>query len=71
MNLIFYRKIIFNAECYFWVNGYVDKQKYLIWYDTYTYEIQECPNHHKKIIALYEFWFVGVIDSYFFENDVS
>ncbi|GFX44215.1 uncharacterized protein TNCV_4120111 [Trichonephila clavipes] len=60
----FHKRILFNDEAHFWLNGYVNKQNCRIWSEAYPQVYVETPLHPEKLTgALY-----GLVES-FFKND--
>ncbi len=41
--------IWFSDECYFWMNGYVNKQNMCLWYDENPLKIEEAQLHLEKV----------------------
>ncbi|GFX00392.1 putative transposable element [Trichonephila clavipes] len=65
----FYKRILFNDEAHFWLNGYVNKQNCCIWSEANPQEYVETPLHPEKLTVWCALWAGGIIGSNFFKND--
>ncbi|GFV27309.1 transposon Ty3-I Gag-Pol polyprotein [Trichonephila clavipes] len=65
----FHKRILFNEEAHFWLNGYVNKQNCTIWNETNLQVYVETPLHPEKLTVWCPLWAGGIIGPYFFKND--
>ena len=63
------KKIIFPDEVHFDLDGYVNKQNFLIWGTKNPHAYIEKPTHPKRVTVWCGFWSRGVIGPFFFENE--
>ncbi|GFW32735.1 hypothetical protein TNCV_3679831 [Trichonephila clavipes] len=55
----FHKRILFNDEAHFWLNGYVNKQNCRIWSEANTQVYVETPLHPEKLFGT----FYGLVES--------
>ncbi|GFU86735.1 uncharacterized protein TNCV_4303851 [Trichonephila clavipes] len=67
----FHKRILFNDEAHFWLNGYVYKQNCHIWSEANTQVYVETSLHPEKPTVWCALWAGGSIGPYFFKNDES
>ncbi|GFU57418.1 DDE_3 domain-containing protein [Trichonephila clavipes] len=65
----FHKRILFNDEAHFWLNGYVNKQNCRIWSEANPQVYVETPLHPEKLTVWCALWAGGIIGPYFFKND--
>ncbi|GFW25648.1 DUF4817 domain-containing protein [Trichonephila clavipes] len=65
----FHKRILFNDEAHFWLNGYVNKQNCRIWSKVNPQVYVETPLHAEKLTVWCALWASGIIGPYFFKND--
>ncbi|GFV00431.1 uncharacterized protein TNCV_3644091 [Trichonephila clavipes] len=65
----FHKRILFNDEAHFWLNGYVNKQNCRIWSEANPQVCVETPLHPEKLTVWCALWAGGIIGPYFFKND--
>ncbi|GFX29583.1 putative LOC100569746 [Trichonephila clavipes] len=65
----FHKRISFNDEAHFWLNGYVNKQNCRIWSEANPQVYVETPLHPEKLTVWCALWAGGIIGPYFFKND--
>ncbi|GFS96298.1 putative DD41D transposase [Trichonephila clavipes] len=65
----FHKRILFNDEAHFWLNGYVNKQNCRIWSEANPQVSVETPLHPEKLTVWCALWAGGIIGPYFFKND--
>ena len=63
------KKIILSDEADFDLGGYVNKQNYRIWGTENSHAYFEKPTHPKRVTVWCGFWFRGIIEPFFFENE--
>ena len=61
---LFYRTIVFSDEAYFWLNGYVNKQKCRFQSEDQPKALQNLLMHPEKVTV----WCGGIIGAYFFKD---
>ncbi|GFU67426.1 uncharacterized protein TNCV_641261 [Trichonephila clavipes] len=64
----FHKRILFNDEAHFWLNGYVNKQNCRIWSEANPQVYVETPLHPEKLTVWCALWAGGIIGPYF-KND--
>ncbi|GFV83924.1 transposable element Tc3 transposase [Trichonephila clavipes] len=64
----FHKRILFNDEAHFWLNGYVNKQNCCIWSEANPQVYVETPLHPEKLTVWCALWAGGIIGPYFFKN---
>ncbi|GFV75809.1 hypothetical protein TNCV_1757371 [Trichonephila clavipes] len=52
----FHKRILFSDEAHFWLNGYVNKQKFRIWSEANPQVYVETPLHPEKLTVWYALW---------------
>ena len=62
-------KISFSDETHFDLGGYVNKQNGRIWGTEVPQVYIEKPTHSKPVTGCWGFWFRGIIEPFFFENE--
>ncbi|GFT28754.1 DUF4817 domain-containing protein [Trichonephila clavipes] len=55
----FHKRILFNDEAYFWLNGYVNKQNCRIWSEANSQVYVETPLHPEKLTVWCALWAGG------------
>ncbi|GFX27045.1 putative DD41D transposase [Trichonephila clavipes] len=65
----FHKRILFNDEAHFWLNGYVNKQNCRIWSEANPQVYVETPLHPEKLTVWCALWAGGITGPYFFKND--
>ncbi|GFV31001.1 putative DD41D transposase [Trichonephila clavipes] len=65
----FHKRILFNDEAHFWLNGYVNKRNCRIWSEANPQVYVETPLHPEKLTVWCALWAGGIIGPYFFKND--
>ena len=65
----FYRKIIFNDEAHFWLNGIVNKEHMRYWSDSNPHVLHDSSLHPEKNTFWCGLWAGGVIGPYFSRDD--
>ncbi|GFY71727.1 putative DD41D transposase [Trichonephila inaurata madagascariensis] len=65
----FHRKLIFNDEAHFWLNGFVNKQNMWYWVGENPRVRNKKPFHPQKITVWCGLHASGVIEPYFFVDD--
>ncbi|GFV76004.1 transposable element Tc3 transposase [Trichonephila clavipes] len=65
----FHKRILFNDEAHFWLNGYVNKQNCRIWSEANPQVYVGTPLHPEKLTVWCALWAGGIIGPYFFKND--
>ncbi|GFV46583.1 uncharacterized protein TNCV_3931 [Trichonephila clavipes] len=65
----FHKRILFNDEVHFWLNGYVNKQNCRIWSEANPQVYVETPLHPETLTVWCALWAGGIIGPYFFKND--
>ncbi|GFW05081.1 putative transposable element [Trichonephila clavipes] len=65
----FHKRILFNDEAHFWLNGYVNKQNCRIWSEANPQVYFETPLHPEKLTVWCALWAGGIIGPYFFKTD--
>lgn len=65
------KKILFNTDVHFWLNGYVNKQSCPIWSDNNLQDIDETSLHPHKITVWCALWVEVIIVEYFFINEAD
>ncbi|GFV12500.1 hypothetical protein TNCV_1022711, partial [Trichonephila clavipes] len=63
----FHKRILFNDEVHFWLNGYVNKQNCRIWSEANPQVYVETPLHPEKLTVWCALWAGGIIGPYFFK----
>ncbi|GFY29930.1 putative transposable element [Trichonephila clavipes] len=64
-----HKRILFNDEAHFWLNGYVNKQNCRIWSEANPQVYVETPLHPEKLTVWCALWAGGIIGPYFFKSD--
>ncbi|GFS97115.1 hypothetical protein TNCV_184631 [Trichonephila clavipes] len=64
----FHKRILFNDEAHFWLNGYVNKQNCRIWSEANPQVYVETPLHPEKLTVWCALWAGGIIGPYFIKN---
>ncbi|GFX73654.1 hypothetical protein TNCV_1239521 [Trichonephila clavipes] len=57
----FHKRILFNDEAHFWLNGYVNKQNCRIWSEANTQVYVETPLHPEKLTVWCALWAGGIL----------
>ncbi|GFT39260.1 hypothetical protein TNCV_2421901 [Trichonephila clavipes] len=57
----FHKRILFSDEAHFWLNGYVNKQKYRIWSEINPQVYVETPLHPEKLTVWCALWAGGIL----------
>ncbi|GFU06475.1 hypothetical protein TNCV_351291 [Trichonephila clavipes] len=57
----FHKRILFNDEAHFWLNGYVNKQNCHIWSEANPQVYVETPLHPEKLTVWCALWAGGII----------
>ncbi|GFW06693.1 transposable element Tc3 transposase [Trichonephila clavipes] len=57
----FYKRILFNDEAHFWLNGYVNKQNCRIWSEASPQVYVETPLHPEKLTVWCALWAGGIL----------
>ncbi|GFV03425.1 DDE_3 domain-containing protein [Trichonephila clavipes] len=65
----FQKRILFNDEVHFWLNGYVNKQNCHIWSEANPQVYFETLLHPETLTVWCALWAGGIIGPYFFKND--
>ncbi|GFV50063.1 DUF4817 domain-containing protein [Trichonephila clavipes] len=65
----FHKRILYNDEAHFWLNGYVNKQNCRNWSEANPQVYVETPLHPEKLTVWCALWAGGIIGPYFFKND--
>ncbi|GFX43440.1 transposable element Tc3 transposase [Trichonephila clavipes] len=65
----FHKRILFNDEAHFWLNGYVNSQNCRIWSEANLQVYVETPLHPGTLTVWCALWAGGIIGPYFFKND--
>ncbi|GFT88499.1 putative transposable element [Trichonephila clavipes] len=65
----FHKRILFNDEAHFWLNGYLNKQNCCIWNEANPQVYVETPLHPEKLTVCCALWAGGIIGPYFFKTD--
>ena len=63
------KKIIFSDKAHFDLGGYVNKQNSRIWDTKNPHACIEKLTHPKRVTVWCGFWFKGIIEPFFFENE--
>ncbi len=64
-------EIWFTDECYFWLNGFANKQNMRLWSDENRYAIHEAQLHHEKITIWATISAHGIIGPVFLRETVN
>ena len=65
----FGKKVILSDEAHFDLGGYVNKQNCHICGTENPHACIEKPMHSKRVTVWCEFWYRGIIESFFLENE--
>ncbi|GFX42452.1 hypothetical protein TNCV_1520161 [Trichonephila clavipes] len=57
----FHKRILFNDEAHFWLNGYVNKQNCRIWSEANPQVYVETPLHPEKLTVWCALWAGGIL----------
>ncbi|GFY34181.1 hypothetical protein TNCV_2504841 [Trichonephila clavipes] len=57
----FHKRILFNDEAHFWLNGYVNKQNCRIWSEVNPQVYVETPLHPEKLTVWCALWAGGIL----------
>ncbi|GFW43030.1 hypothetical protein TNCV_1474261 [Trichonephila clavipes] len=57
----FHKRILFNDEAHFWLNGYVNKQNCRIWSEAIPQVYVETPLHPEKLTVWCALWAGGIL----------
>ncbi|GFW35427.1 hypothetical protein TNCV_2612261 [Trichonephila clavipes] len=57
----FHKRILFNDEAHFWLNGYVNKQNCRIWSEANPQVYVETPLHPEKLTVWCALWAGGTL----------
>ncbi|GFW35573.1 hypothetical protein TNCV_2462151 [Trichonephila clavipes] len=57
----FHKRILFNDEAHFWLNGYVNKQNCRIWSEANPQVYVETPLHPEKLTVWCALWVGGIL----------
>ncbi|GFU56364.1 hypothetical protein TNCV_3854391 [Trichonephila clavipes] len=57
----FHKRILFSDEVHFWLNGYVNKQKFRIWSEANPQVYVETPLHPEKLTVWCALWAGGIL----------
>ncbi|GFV16940.1 uncharacterized protein TNCV_4365401 [Trichonephila clavipes] len=57
----FHKRILFNDEAHFWLNGYVNKQNCRIWSEANPKVYVETPLHPEKLTVWCALWAGGIL----------
>ncbi|GFU48386.1 hypothetical protein TNCV_3342771 [Trichonephila clavipes] len=57
----FHKRILFNDEAHFWLNGYVNKQNCHIWSEANPQVYVETPLHPEKLTVWFALWAGGTL----------
>ncbi|GFS83378.1 hypothetical protein TNCV_601031 [Trichonephila clavipes] len=57
----FHKRILFSDEAHFWLNGYVNIQKYRIWSEANPQVYVETPLHPEKLTVWCALWAGGIL----------
>ncbi|GFV66188.1 DUF4817 domain-containing protein [Trichonephila clavipes] len=57
----FHKRILFNDEAHFWLNGYVNKQNCRIWSEANPQVYVETPLHPEKLTVWCALWTGGIL----------
>ena len=63
------KKFSLSDEDHFDLGRYVNKQKCRIWGTENPHAYIEKPTHPQRVTVCCDFWFRGIVESFFFEND--
>ena len=69
MPILAKKKVILPDETHFDLGGYVNKQNCHIWGTENPHAHIEKPTHPKRLTVWCGFWFRGIIEPFFIENE--